>query len=199
MNNVDTSPTFLPATAANIPKGLSQNTIDRFKGMDAQDVKNILKPSQFPFAVLFEQLQGDWNISGLTRTCNAFNGTEVFYCGRRKVDRRMMVGAHRYTEVNYLTSMDEVIALKSKYVFVGLEIGVAAKNMRTFDWPDNALIIAGEESTGLSKEMLALCDHIVYIEQFGSVRSMNAATAGSIAMYDYVSKYLNKPRIVESK
>jgi tRNA G18 (ribose-2'-O)-methylase SpoU len=49
----------------------------------------------------------------------------------------------------------------------------------------------GEEGTGLSKETMELCDIVVHITQYGSVRSLNVGTASGIAMYDFINK-LNK-------
>ena len=63
--------------------------------------------------------------------------------------------------------------------------------MESFVWPDNAIMIFGEEGIGLSEEMLSLADHVVSITQYGSVRSMNVGTTSGIAMYDYLNK-LNK-------
>ena len=60
--------------------------------------------------------------------------------------------------------------------------------MEDFVWPENSLMIFGEEGIGLSDEMLSLADHIVSITQYGSVRSMNVGTTSGIAMYDYTSK-----------
>jgi tRNA G18 (ribose-2'-O)-methylase SpoU len=37
--------------------------------------------------------------------------------------------------------------------------------------------------------MQNLCEDIVFIEQFGSVRSLNVGTASGIIMYEFVSQY----------
>jgi len=51
---------------------------------------------------------------------------------------------------------------------------------------DKHIIFAfGEENSGLTPEMLAVCDALVYIKQFGSVRSLNVGTASGIIMYEY--------------
>ena len=49
-------------------------------------------------------------------------------------------------------------------------------------------MIFGEESQGLTEEMLKLCDYAVEITQYGSVRSLNVGTSSGIVMFDYVSK-----------
>jgi tRNA G18 (ribose-2'-O)-methylase SpoU len=51
-------------------------------------------------------------------------------------------------------------------------------------------MIFGQEQIGIPKEVLDMCDDVVYIRQFGTVRSLNVGTASGIVMYDYCSKTL---------
>ena len=51
----------------------------------------------------------------------------------------------------------------------------------------------GNESDGLSKEMVEACKEMVAIEQFGSTRSVNVGVASGILMYEFVRQnYLTK-------
>jgi TrmH family RNA methyltransferase len=76
--------------------------------------------------------------------------------------------------------------VKKNYTFIGLENNVpGCESLYTFKFPKNPLFIIGSESTGISKRTLNMCDHIVFIEQEGSCRSLNAAVAGSIIMYEW--------------
>jgi tRNA G18 (ribose-2'-O)-methylase SpoU len=153
-------------------------------------IKKDLKQKAFPFAVMMENLQGDFNLGSVIRSANAFNANEVYYLGRKRYDKRGTVGTYHYTDVKHLKDYEELKQLKEKYVFVALENTVdSAVPMAEFKWPSNALIICGEEGLGITKETLALCDSFVFIPQYGSVRSLNAAVASSIAMNHYVTQY----------
>jgi tRNA G18 (ribose-2'-O)-methylase SpoU len=113
-----------------------------------------------------------------------------YYGGSKKYDRRGTVGTHHYTNLNFVNSKDELVKLKDKYTFVALENTVpGAQSLDGYVWPKNPLIIVGEEGCGITQEMLDLCDDYVYIQQYGSVPSFNAAVAASIAMNDFVVKY----------
>ena len=171
----------------------TRNVIDKYKRLTewtTQLIKEDLQSTAFPYAVLMENLLGDFNLGTVIRSSNAFNAKEVYYLGNKKYDRRGTVGTHHYTNVNHLPNHEALKKLKEKYVFVALENSVdGAVTLDRFEWPDNALIILGEEGCGITKDTLALCDYCVFIAQYGSVRSLNAAVAGSIAMNDYVTKY----------
>jgi tRNA G18 (ribose-2'-O)-methylase SpoU len=51
-------------------------------------------------------------------------------------------------------------------------------------------MVFGQEQIGIDKEVLEVCHDLIYIEQYGSVRSLNVGTASGIAMYDYCSKVI---------
>jgi len=174
----------------------NRNIADRYKHdrlvkWTTEMIKSDLQQKSFPFAVMMENFVGDFNLSSVLRSCNAMNGREMFYLGRKQYDRRGTVGTHHYTDLINVKTREELLKLKERYTFVALENSVAqAEAIYDFVWPENPLIIIGEEGVGITPETLALCDKFVYIPQYGSVRSMNAAVAGSIAMNDFVAKYV---------
>lgn len=170
------------------------NVIDKYKWdrltkWTTELVKEDLQKTAFPYAVLMENFAGDFNIGTVIRNANAFNAKEVFYLGSKHYDKRGTVGTHHYTNVNHVRTIEELKKLKEHYTFVGVENSIAsAMPVAEFKWPNNTLLIIGEEGVGITPETLALCDHYVYIPQFGSVRSLNAGVASGIVMNDLVTK-----------
>jgi len=166
------------------------NVQDKYKSLTVDEVRQDLRANSHDFAVLMEHWKGDFNISTLIRNANAFNAKEVFYLGKKRYDRRGTVGTHHYIDVNFLgTTLADLAKLKEEYIFVGLDNNIdRCVSMESFQWPKNTLMIFGEEGAGISPEVLDMCDHIVSITQYGSVRSLNVGTASGIAMYDYLNK-----------
>ena len=174
------------------------NVIDKYKWdrltkWTTELVREDLQQNAFPFAVMMENFAGDFNIGTVIRNANAFNAKEVYYLGNKHYDRRGTVGTHHYINVNHIRTTEELAKLKEYYTFVGVENSVPnAMPLADFKWPDRTLIIVGEEGVGITPETLALCDHFVYIPQFGSVRSLNAGVASGIVMCDLVTKIQQK-------
>jgi tRNA G18 (ribose-2'-O)-methylase SpoU len=166
-----------------------RNVIDEFKNLSEEEIKRRLQLTAFPYAVCFENLINDFNISSSIRNANAFNAKEVFYIGDKKFDRRGMQGVHNYMSVKWLATIEDFLQLKTTYKIVGFDNVDGAKPMSSYSWEDNTLIVFGSEGVGLSVGMQNMCDEFVYIQQFGSIRSLNVATASGIAMNDFVSKY----------
>ncbi len=167
----------------------TRNVADKFKDVPTEKIKEELQRTAFPFAVMMAQLEGDFNFSSVVRSANAFNAKEVFFFGKKNWDRRGALGVQNYTPVKFMSSLDDIKALKERYTFVALENTGGTKPLATHSWAKNSLLIIGEESLGIPEEVLTLADEKVEITQYGSVRSLNAAVAASIAMYDYTSKF----------
>ena len=164
------------------------NVEDRFKGKSKEEIRRTLRSTSHNFAVMMEHWNGDFNIGTMIRNANAFNAEKVFYYGKRKYDRRGAVGTHHYVDLNHIDGYDVLVSLKPKYKFVCLDNVEGSIPMEDFEWPENSLMIFGEEGIGLSEQMLKLADYTVSITQYGSVRSMNVGTTSGIAMYDYINK-----------
>lgn len=166
--------------------------VDKFKPLSGEEIRSELRRTASPFAILASCIQGDFNLSSLTRSANGFNAEKVFYTGKKKWDRRGAVGAHNYTPPEFLPNFSDVLALKQEYHFVAFENVGKTTRLDKFNWDfyptKKPLILLGEEGNGLSDEMLALADDLIEIPMMGSVRSFNLAVAGSIAMYDFLSK-----------
>jgi len=170
------------------------NVIDEYKSWHPDDIRSAVQKNTFPYAVMMQHIGGDYNISTMVRNANAFGAREVYYYGRRKWDRRGAVGTHHYTDMLFLDSMEAIESLKKDYYFVGIENNLPeAKSISDFVPRPNTLFIFGEEGSGIKKEILDLCEEVVFIPQHGSVRSINVGTCSGIVMNDYVTRIKGAP------
>jgi tRNA G18 (ribose-2'-O)-methylase SpoU len=165
------------------------NVVDKFKSKTTEEIRETLRETAFPFAVCFENFVGSFTLASGMRTANAFNANEVFYIGVKKFDKRGLVGVHNYTRIQWLSTVNDLLALKDRYVFVGADNVPNAKPLHNYTWAPNSMMIFGTESVGLTPRMLEMCKDVVYIQQYGSVRSINASVASGIFMNDFVIKF----------
>lgn len=169
-----------------------RNVIDEYKPLSDEEIKAKLQVNSLPFAVLMGQIEHDFNIGSVIRAANSFGASKIFYYGKKHFDRRGCLGTYKYSTVEYLSSFDQVKALKDDYTFVGLENNnPKTQKIISYIWSPKPLIIIGEEGNGIQPELLELCDSLVEIPSRGSVRSLNAAQAAAIAMFDYTMKVEN--------
>ena len=166
---------------------------DRLTKWSVDLIKKDLQQNSFPYAVMMENFAGDFNISSVIRSANAFNARSVYYLGRKHYDRRGTVGTHNYTDVIHLSTRDQLLELKKDYELVAVENTVpSAVALGDAKYSRSPLFILGEEGIGITPETLELCEKFVYINMYGSVRSLNAAVAGSIIMNNFVEHHAHK-------
>jgi tRNA G18 (ribose-2'-O)-methylase SpoU len=163
---------------------------DEFKSKTKEEIREHLQKTKNGFSVMFSNVLGDFNIGTGIRNANAFNANNVYYFGNKRFDKRGACGSYHYLELSYLSTLEQVKALKEKYHFVALDNFPGAKSLYNYEWKSEKtpLLIFGEEGSGISKDVLDLCDDLVEIPMYGSVRSLNVGTASGIVMNDFVQK-----------
>ena len=70
-----------------------------------------------------------------------------------------------------------------------MDIIPGAVPMETYRFPKRCLMLFGAEGPGLSEKALELADDVVYISQFGSVRSINAGAAAAVSMHAWIAQH----------
>lgn len=170
------------------------NVRDDLKNLSEEDIKAFVQAEAFPAKACMVNIDGDFNFSSVIRNANAFGFSTVYHVAPTKQwDRRGAVGTHHYTDVIHREHFGQVwteLALQG-YTSVALEnnIEYTIQSLYHFQWPEKTLLVVGSESQGLSKDILDLCDHVVSIPQYGSVRSINVANASGIAMNAYAQQW----------
>ena len=177
----------------------SRNIIDHYHYWKHDDIVADLDTKRNNFYVLCSNLYNDFNISTVIRNANAFLSKKVIIYGNKQFDRRGAVGTHHYTHFQHIkteSGISDFLEQNKFHRIVGIDNVDGAKSITKYDWgsPSNSedvLMIFGQEQVGIPQDLLDLCDDVVYIPQYGSVRSLNVGTASGIAMYDFCSKVVN--------
>lgn len=167
-----------------------RNVKDELKSLSNEEIKEKLRKSAPGAAILIQNLTHEFNIGCVIRSANSFGIIDIYMLGGRRWNKKADCGTRHYANIVHLSSLDEVRALKDRYRLVALENNLERKPqpLTTYAWPNRPMIITGEESIGITPDLLELADDVVEIESIGSVRSMNVGVAASIAMFDYSSK-----------
>lgn len=164
-----------------------RNVDDRYKYWTEDAIKADLRTRCHNFSVLITNKFHDFNIGSVIRNANAFCAKEVIIYGSKQYDKRGTVGSYLYTNMRHVRFTDELDLTDS--VVIGVDNLEGAVPIETFEWPQQHVVLAfGQEGTGLTEDIIALCDQMIYIKQYGSIRSLNVGCASAIAMYDYCLK-----------
>ena len=173
----------------------TRNVIDKYKGMTVAEIKDYLDRSRHDFHVAIENFQHDFNIGTIARNANAFNAAGIHIIGRRHWNRRGAMKTEAYMNIFHHETVAEFIdwAKQNNLKLIAIDNQKGSKKLNEIELEKGSILVFGNESDGLSKEMVEACEEMVAIEQFGSTRSVNVGVASGILMYEFVRRnYLTK-------
>jgi tRNA G18 (ribose-2'-O)-methylase SpoU len=178
----------------------TRNIIDHYHYWKHEAILADLDTRANNFSVLCSNLYNDFNIATCIRNSNAFLAKKVVIYGSKQYDRRGTVGTHHYVRMLHAGTFPGLVqTLDSLRQEVGMPLHLVAvdnvpgaRRIDSYEWPKekHVVMMFGQEQVGLPSELLEIADDIVYIAQYGSVRSLNVGTASGVVMYDYCAKTL---------
>ncbi|MEN8173683.1 MAG: 23S rRNA (guanosine(2251)-2'-O)-methyltransferase RlmB [Chloroflexota bacterium] len=142
-----------------------------------------------PFILVLDTIQDPRNLGAILRTAEAVGVHGVLLPLRRTATVTPIVvntssGASEHlliAQANIAQTLDE---LKSTGVWVyGLESSPSAKPLSELDLSGPIALVIGNEATGLRPLVRKSCDLLLELPMRGRVDSLNAAIAGSVALY----------------
>jgi 23S rRNA (guanosine2251-2'-O)-methyltransferase len=143
-----------------------------------------------PFLLLLDLLHGPQNIGALLRAAEACGVHGVVLQDRRAPDITPQVvihsaGAAEHLRIAQVTNLVKVMnwLKKADLWMVGLEMGEQAQQLGQVDLDMALAIIVGHEGDGLRRLVRQNCDILLKLPMRGHVDSLNAATAGAVALY----------------
>ena len=173
----------------------TRNVIDKYKGLSVAEIKDDLDRSRHDFHVAIENFQHDFNIGTIARNANAFNAAGIHIIGRRHWNRRGAMKTEAYMNIFHHETVMEFIdwSKQNNLKLIATNNQKGSKKLNEIEVEKGSILVFGNESDGLSKEMVEACKEMVAIEQFGSTRSVNVGVASGILMYEFVRQnYLTK-------
>lgn len=145
-------------------------------------------PARGYFAIGIWHPKAEENIGTLWRSAWQLGATEIFTIAERWPERQTSdtckawrhIPYRRYEDIDRLVS-----SLPYQCPLIGVEMG--GKVLSEFNHPERACYLLGAEDKGLPDDVLAKCRSVVSLP---SVRtpSYNVAVAGSLVMYDRLTK-----------
>jgi tRNA G18 (ribose-2'-O)-methylase SpoU len=171
--------------------GDSRNVVDRYRYWTVAAIVADLDQRRHPLHVAIQNWEHDFNIGSIVRTANAFNVGAVHILGRRRWNRRGAMVTDRYLHVEHHPDVAGLVdwARGAAYALVGVDNLPGAIPLETTELPERACLVFGSEGPGLTPELVAACDPLVAISQYGSTRSLNAGAAAAIAMYHWARRW----------
>ena len=164
----------------------SQGILCVLEQKEAKELQDILHQERI---LLLESISEPSNIGAISRAALAF-GFDTLVLSETSADvyspksLRASMGALLQVDL-IVTSIPKAIeTLKEEgYTVIAAAIAEDAKRIEDVDKDRKIALVVGNETRGLNKTTIALCDITVQIEINRRVQSLNAAVAASVLMY----------------
>lgn len=191
-------------------EGDRRNVLDPYRYWSVEAIRADLdRKGRHGFEVAVENWTHDFNIGSMVRTANAFTARTVHIVGPHKWNRKGALMTELYQHVENHPSIQQLvddwharIADEIEHAateqeredarnarVIALDIVPGAVPIETYQFPRRCLMLFGAEGPGLSDKALELADDVVYISQFGSVRSINAGAAAAVSMHCWIAQH----------
>lgn len=150
-----------------------------------------MMPDTITMIAVLDNIRSALNVGSIIRTCDAFGINEIYLCGitpdlKSEKVKKTALGAENSIKAKYFSSTKEAIKeLKiHKYKVIALEVLDSAKPISEANVNNSLVgIVVGNEVSGVSEDILNICDETLMIPMIGRKESINVAVAFGIAAY----------------
>lgn len=171
--------------------GDRRNVVDAYRYWRRDAIVAALDARRHEFHVAIENFQHDHNLGTVVRTANAFAARAVHIVGRRRWNRRGAMVTDRYQHISHHADVASLVAFARAEGLAVIAVDNTPGSVRVerTALPRNALLLFGQEGSGLTDEARAAAELVVSIAQFGSTRSINAGVAAGIVMHTWIRQH----------
>jgi 23S rRNA (guanosine2251-2'-O)-methyltransferase len=142
--------------------------------------------------VLLDNIRSAWNVGAIFRTADGFGFSGLHLCGitptpENDAVKKTSLGAEKdlpwQYHANAMLAAQGLIDIG--YTLFALELTEDAIPLPQIgEIPEKSALVLGSEVCGVDPEILALCQHKIYIPMRGQKRSFNVAVAFAVAAYE---------------
>ena len=166
-------------------------------------VPQVYEEGMLPFVVVLDGITDVRNFGAISRTCECVGANAIVIPERGSVIVNADAVKTSAGALHYLPVCREKIVVSAIRFLQdnGYQIVAASEKAQiTYtqaDYTGPVAIVMGAEDTGISPEVLRLCDTMVSIPQFGNIGSLNVSVAAGVMMYEVVRQRLAADMNVE--
>ena len=162
--------------------------------MNRLSVDKYADAPKHPLFLMLHNIRSMWNVGSMFRTADAAGIEKMIISGytatppRKEIDKTALGAQDTVLWEYYADPLEALSSMKNKGVKIfGLEITEGSHPYTAIASDAFPLcLVVGNEVDGLENEVLALCDGVLEIPQYGTKHSLNVAVAAGIALFEMV-------------
>lgn len=154
-----------------------------------------------PLIIVLDNVRSLSNTGSVFRTSDAFRVESIYLCGitgkppHREINKTAL-GATESVPWEYHESTAEAVRKlhRAGYIIIAIEQAEGSVSLESFslDPRSKYAIVFGHEVSGISQEVMNLCDMCLEIPQFGTKHSLNIAVTAGIVLWELLGSARRK-------
>lgn len=165
--------------------------------LDRLDVSQFKAAAKTPVSIVLDNVRSLHNIGSVFRTADAFLLHTVYLCGitarpPHKDIHKTALGATDSVSWHYAAdTLDLIQELRQKgrtVIAVEQAHGAVPLQEVKLDGDSHYVLVFGNEVKGVHQKVVAACDSVLEIPQFGTKHSLNIAVSVGVVVWDFWSK-----------
>lgn len=149
---------------------------------------NAISNDDSSLVLLLDGLEDHRNLGAIFRLADAGGIADIFAFDlkvKNKESRLKRVARQTTNHIKFkeLERVEDVKELAKKYKPIALEYTNKSISYKNYLAGQPCMLVLGNERSGISREVLDICEVSIHIPMFGQNSSMNVAVASGIAVY----------------
>lgn len=156
---------------------------------DPEEFKKIPKN---PIYIVLDNVLDTYNIGSIFRLADAVAAEEVIICGQSEVPPNTRIKKASINTTNWVNwsyeanareALQKLKAKNEELIIIAVEQDKRSIPYTEMKWEFPVALVVGNETGGISKEVLEMCDAIVELPMFGVNISLNVMVSLGIVLY----------------
>jgi 23S rRNA (guanosine2251-2'-O)-methyltransferase len=157
------------------------------------ELKKAIKKS--PIYIVLDNVLDTYNVGAIFRLADAIAAQKIFLCGETETPpnpkiKKASINTWQWVDWEYVSSTFQAVSdLKSQVnglSIISVEQHDGSKTLSRFKPEFPLVLIVGNETYGISKEVLSLSDHIIELPMMGINKSLNVMVSCGIVLYRFL-------------
>ena len=154
-------------------------------------LNKVLSKRQPGITVVLENVSDPHNISAVMRTCDAIGIQDIYVLNtdfgkHKKWGSKSSSSAAKWLTIHQFTDVNECFGqLRKNYKKIyTTHLSTDAVDLYDLDLTQSVALVFGNEHSGVSDELIGLCDGNFIIPQVGIIKSLNISVACAVTLYE---------------
>lgn len=156
--------------------------------MSPDEVRRELAPLRAGLSVAVVRAKNPFNVGAIIRVAHSFLVREIILIGTEPYYQRASMGMHRYETIVSCQDDEAFLELIGERPLFAVERDHATHTLWQVDYPDDVVLLFGNEDDGIPVRLLQAATEVVAIPMYGINHSFPVAIAAGMVLCEWARR-----------